>query len=184
MRIIGGEYRSRIIEMPKGAEIRPTQDRVREAVFNVLADVKDRRVLDLFAGSGAYGIEALSRGAAHATFVENNSRCLATIQSNIDSLKIPEAGYTILRSSVLTSLPRFEKNGEKFDLVFIDPPYHKDMARKCLIHLDDYDILSALSLIVVEHFKNDSLEADLGSLQPEKERRYGDTVISVFKKAS
>lgn len=184
MRIIGGEYRSRIIEMPKGAEIRPTQDRVREAVFNVLADVSGKRVLDLFAGSGAYGMEALSRGAEHATFVENNSRCLAAIQSNIDSLKIPEARYAVLRSSVLTSLPRFEKNGERFDLVFIDPPYHKDMARICLIRLDNYDILLKLSLIVVEHFKNDSLEATLSSLQPEKERRYGDTVISIFKKAS
>jgi 16S rRNA (guanine966-N2)-methyltransferase len=141
-------------------------------------------VLDLFAGSGAYGIEALSRGAEHATFVENNSRCLITIQSNIDSLKMSEARFTVLRSSVLTSLPRLEKDGEKFDLVFIDPPYHKDMARKCLINLDYHDILSESSLVVVEHFKSDSLEADLGSLQPEKERRYGDTVISIFKKAS
>lgn len=182
MRIIGGEYRSRIIEMPKGAEIRPTQDRVREAVFNVLADVNGKRVLDLFAGSGAYGLEALSRGAEHATFVENNSRCLATIQANIDSLKIPETRFTVLRSSVLTSLPRFDKDGEKFDLIFIDPPYHKDMARKCLINLGYYDILHGLGLIVVEHFKSDSLEADLGSIQPDKERRYGDTVISIFKK--
>jgi len=182
MRIIGGEYRSRIIEMPKGVDIRPTQDRVREAVFNVLADVRDKRVLDLFAGSGAYGMEALSRGAEHATFVENNSRCLVTIQSNIDSLKIPEARFTVLRSSVLTSLPRLEKDGERFDLIFIDPPYHKDMARKCLINLDCHDILSESSLVVVEHFKSDSLETDLGSLQPEKERRYGDTVISIYKK--
>lgn len=183
MRIIGGEYRSRIIEMPKGVEIRPTQDRVREAIFNVLADVNGKRVLDLFAGSGAYGLEAISRGAEHATFVENNSRCLATIQSNIDSLKIPETKYTVLRSSVLTSMPRLEKDGERFDLVFVDPPYHKDMARKCLIHLDYYDILSKINLIVVEHFKSDSLEADLDSVRIEKEREYGDTVISIFRKA-
>ena len=99
MRIIGGEYRSRIIAMPKGAQIRPTQDRVREAIFNILADVNGKRVLDLFAGSGAYGLEALSRGASHAVFVENNSRCLATIEANISSLKIPESRYEVMRSS-------------------------------------------------------------------------------------
>ena len=121
MRIIGGKYRSRIIDMPKGADIRPTQDRVRESVFNILADVNGKRVLDLFAGSGAYGIEALSRGASHATFVDNNSRCLAVIESNIVSLNVPESEYTIKRSSAYTSLERFAKDGEAFDLIFVDP---------------------------------------------------------------
>ena len=99
MRIIGGEYRSRLIAMPKGTEIRPTQDRVRESVFNILADVNGKKILDLFAGSGAYGLEALSRGAGHATFVENNSRCLATIESNVEALGIPESKCKVLRSS-------------------------------------------------------------------------------------
>ena len=182
MRIIGGEYRSRLIEMPKGVQIRPTQDRVREAVFNVLADVNGRRVLDLFAGSGAYGIEALSRGASHATFVENNSRCLAVIESNMGSLNIPEAQYAVIRSSAYIALDRFAKEGEQFDLIFVDPPYHKDMARKCLIYIDHYDILSPIGVVVVEHFKSDSLESELDSLAPEKERKYGDTVISIYKR--
>ena len=182
MRIIGGEYRSRLIEMPKGVQIRPTQDRVREAVFNVLADVNGRRVLDLFAGSGAYGIEALSRGASYATFVENNSRCLEVIVSNLSSLEIPESKYTILRSSAYMALSRLEKDGEQFDLIFVDPPYHKDMAKKCLLYIDYYDILRQAGLVVVEHFKADSLEADLETLVPEKERKYGDTVITIFKK--
>ena len=183
MRIIGGEYRSRLIDMPKGADIRPTQDRVRESVFNILADVKGRTVLDLFAGSGAYGIEALSRGASHATFVENNSRCLAVIESNIVSLNVPETKYNIIRSSVYTALDRFAKDGEQFDLIFVDPPYHKDMAKKCLIYIDHYDILASIGLVVVEHFKSDSLETELDSLAPEKERKYGDTIITIFKKS-
>ncbi len=182
MRIIGGEYRSRLIEMPKGAQIRPTQDRVREAVFNVLADVSGKRVLDLFAGSGAYGLEAISRGAGHATFVENNSRCLATIESNIESLKIPEARCTVLRSSAYMALSMFEKDGEQFDLIFIDPPYHKEMAKKCLRYIDYYDILSPIILIIVEHFKADTLDVELDNLALEKKRSYGDTVISIYRK--
>jgi len=183
MRIIGGEYRSRIIDMPKGADVRPTQDRVRESVFNILADVNGKKVLDLFAGSGAYGLEALSRGAEHATFVENNSRCLATIESNIESLKIPESRYRVLRSSAYMVLDHLYRDEETFDLMFIDPPYHKDMAKKCLLYIDYYDILSPTGLIVVEHFKADSLEAELNNLIPEKERKYGDTVITIFKKS-
>ncbi len=182
MRIIGGQYRSRLIEMPKGADARPTQDRVREAIFNILADVNGKRVLDLFAGSGAYGLEALSRGACHAVFVENNSRCLSAIESNLTSLDIPESKHTVLRSSAYVALPVFAKDAEQFDLIFVDPPYHKDMARKCLIYLDYYDILSKAGLVVVEHFKVDSLETELENIVPEKERKYGDTVISIYRK--
>ena len=183
MRIIGGEYRSRLIEMPKGTEIRPTQDRVREAVFNILTDIKGKTVLDLFAGSGAYGLEALSRGAGHVTFVENNSRCLATIESNIESLQIHESKYKVLRSSAYMVLARLEKDYGEFDIIFVDPPYHKEMAKKCLLYIDDYDILSRIGLVIVEHFRTDSLEAELKGLIPEKERKYGDTIISIFKKA-
>lgn len=184
MRIIGGEYRSRIIEMPKGAEVRPTQDRVREAVFNILADVNGKRVLDLFAGSGAYGLEALSRGADYTAFVENNSRCLSTIEKNAEVLQIPQSRYAILRSSAYIVLERLEKDYERFDLIFVDPPYHKDMARKCLLYIDNYDILTDAGLVVVEHFKADSLETELNALAPEKERKYGDTVITIFKKCA
>jgi 16S rRNA (guanine(966)-N(2))-methyltransferase RsmD len=184
MRIIGGEYRSRIIGMPKGAEVRPTQDRVRESVFNILADVNGKRVLDLFAGSGAYGLEALSRGADHVTFVENNSRCLATIESNIESLKIPESRYKVLRSSAYMVLDRLYRDEETFDLIFVDPPYHKDMAKKCLIYIDYYDILSPIGLVIAEHFKSDRLDAELNSLAPGTARKYGDTVITIFKKSA
>jgi len=87
-----------------------------------------------------------------------------------------------LRSSAYMALSRLEKDGERFDLIFVDPPYHKDMARKCLLYLDYYDILSQLGLVVVEHFKADSLEAELDTLIPEKERGYGDTIISIYRK--
>lgn len=182
MRIIGGEYRSRVLEMPKGAEIRPTQDRVREAIFNILGDIAGKSVLDLYAGSGAFGLEAISRGAGHATFVDNNSRCLAAIEQNVEMLAMPESKYDIVRGSVSIVLSRLEKDGDRFDIIFMDPPYHKDLAKKCLINIDYYDILSEFGLIVVEHFKKDSLETDLNTLEKITERKYGDTSVTIYRK--
>lgn len=182
MRIIGGEYRSRLIAMPKGVVIRPTQDRVREAVFNMLGDVTDKVVLDLFAGSGAFGMEAISRGAARAVFVDNNSRCTDTIRANLESLGIEEYRYDIIRAHALSAFPRLVKEDERFDLVFVDPPYYKDMARKSLINIDSYDILTQIGVVIVEHFKKDSLLAPLETLFQEKERLYGDTAITIYRR--
>ncbi len=182
MRIIGGEFRSRLIAMPKGVKIRPTQDKVREAIFNILADVADKKVLELFAGTGAFGIEALSRGARRVTFVDNNFKCAEAIKMNLESLGVPYERYDIIRTNALSVLARLEKEEEKYDIVFLDPPYYKGMARKCLINMDSYDILSQTGLVLVEHFRKDELTLDLINLVPEKERRYGDTIISVFRK--
>jgi len=182
MRIIGGEYRSRIIQMPKGVEIRPTQDKVRQAIFNILGDISEASVLDLFAGSGAFGMEALSRGATRAVFVENNIKCISTIKENLRSLAIPDDRYRVVNANALNVHSFLEKGAERYDLVFMDPPYYKDMAKKCLISLDSCDILSQFALIVVERFKSDFLDDDLKGLVLYKEKRYGDTIISIFKK--
>lgn len=182
MRVIGGEYRSRLIDMPKGVEIRPTQDRVREAIFNILGDISGKVVLDLFAGSGAYGIESLSRGASRATFVENNVRCVQTIEKNLDSLQIPEDHYEIIKSSALRAVYSLENGGLKYDIVFMDPPYHKELAKNCLINLDSCDILSQFAIVVVERYKRDDLDLELGTLVFDKERNYGDIVITFLKK--
>jgi 16S rRNA (guanine966-N2)-methyltransferase len=184
MRIIGGEFRSRLIAMPKGVDIRPTQDKVRQAIFNLLADVSGKRVLELFAGSGAFGIEAISRGSSYAAFVDNNFRCVETIQANLVSLHIDMDYYDIIRANALSVLPRLAKDEKKFDLVFMDPPYHLGMAKKCLINIDSYDILAPNSRVVVEHFKKDLLETGLKSIRFEKERRYGDVVITIFRKVA
>jgi len=182
MRIVGGEYRSRLISMPKGVDIRPTQDKVRQAIFNILRNISGLKVLELFAGSGASGIEAVSRGASDVTFVDNNLICIETIRSNLESLTIPESKYELIHANALSIFPRLEKGGYRFDLVFLDPPYYKNIARKCLINMDSYDILTSHSLVVVEHFKKDNLNIDLHNLVFEKERGYGDTIISIFRK--
>lgn len=182
MRIIGGEYKSRVIAMPKGVDIRPTQDKVREAVFNILGDVSGKNVLELFAGSGAFGIEAISRGAKNVTFVDNNFRCTQTIRANLDLLDAPLDKYDIIKTNALSVLPRLAKQEEKFDIIFLDPPYYKDIAKKCLLNIDSYDILSPVGLVIVEHFKKDALNAELKGLFFTDKRRYGDTVITIFKK--
>lgn len=181
IRIIGGEYKSRLINMPKGVEIRPTQDKVREAIFNILGDVNGKVVLELFAGSGAFGIEAISRGAKSATFIDNNFRCIRTIKSNLETLGIDISKYDIIKTDALTAPSRLVENGKKFDIVFLDPPYYKDIAKKCLIKIDYYDILSPVALVLVEHFKKDALSAQLKGLLFVDERRYGDTLITIFK---
>ena len=182
MRIIGGEYKSRSIAMPGGIRIRPTQDKVREALFNILGDITGKKVLELFAGSGAFGIEAISRGAVSATFVDNNFRCVQTIKSNLGSLGVPDSRYNIMRADALKFPAKVAEACEKYDIIFLDPPYYRDMAKKCLINVDSYDIVAPVGLVIVEHFKKDALGAELERLVFIDERRYGDTVITILRR--
>lgn len=184
MRIIGGEYKSRLIAMPKGVEIRPTQDKVRQAIFNILGDVNGKSVLELFAGSGAFGIEALSRGAKSATFVDNNFRCSQAIMANLESLGVNKLKYGIIRTNALTIPQRMAKEGKRYDIVFLDPPYYKEIAKKCLINIDSYDIVMPAGLVLVEHFKKDALDAELERFLFLDERRYGDTIITTLRKVN
>ena len=182
MRIIGGQFKSRIISMPKGVDMRPTQDKVREAIFNILGDISGRRVLELFAGSGAFGIEALSRGACHVTFVDNNFRCAQAIKANLEALGIDDNCYDIIKSDAVKVFPKLAAQGCRYDIVFMDPPYYRALAKKCLISADSYDILSRNGRIMAEHFKKDVLPAGFKTLVSDWERRYGDAVITAFRR--
>ena len=182
MRIIGGEYKSRSIAMPRGVEIRPTQDKVREALFNILGDITGKKVLELFAGSGAFGIEAISRGAVSVTFVDNNFRCIQTIKSNLGSLGVPDSRYNVIRADALKAPAKLALACEKYDIIFLDPPYYRDMPKKCLINVDSYDIVAPVGLVIVERFKKDALGAELERLVFVDERRYGDTVITILRR--
>lgn len=170
--------------MPKGVEIRPTQDKVREAVFNVLGDVSGKSVLELFAGSGAFGIEAISRGARYVTFVDNNFRCTEMILANLRSLGVNAGRYNVIKTDAIKVFPKLAALSKKFDIIFMDPPYYRELAKKCLINMDSYDILSPIGLAIVEHFKKDILYTNPKTFLLNQERKYGDSVITIFEKSA
>jgi 16S rRNA (guanine966-N2)-methyltransferase len=171
VRVVAGDFKGRRLVAPRGMRTRPTADRVREALFSMLGDVSEARVLDLFAGSGALGIEALSRGAASAVFVERDPRAAAAIERNLSSLGLDQR---VLRQDALSFLARAE--GGTFDLVFCDPPY--DSASRLAGPLAER--LPALTAegarIVIESDKRRPLELPLPLV---KERTYGDTRIAI-----
>ena len=182
MRIIAGEYKGRKLDFPKNVDVRPTQDRVREALFNVITpQIQGKRVLDLFAGSGSLGIEAMSRGAEKATFVENNLKCIHIIKKNIERVAI-EDKTVVLKMDVFRALGKFEEKGDVFDIVFLDPPYYKELPKKTLIMLSQYDILSPTNTIVIEHFKKDNIPENINNILIYNQKKYGDTVLSFFRK--
>jgi 16S rRNA (guanine966-N2)-methyltransferase len=173
MRVIAGAYRGRRLKAPPGVRTRPTADRVREALFSILGDVQDRRVADLFAGSGALGIEALSRGAEHATFVERDSGAVGVLRFNLASIGIVD-GVEVFEWDALRWLEAV--GGElEFDVVFVDPPYSS--APRLAGPLTELlpGILSPHATIVTESDKREPLVLDLPL---DDERVYGDTRIA------
>lgn len=170
------------ISAPKN--IRPTRDNVREAIFNVIASfIKGKRALDLFAGSGGFGIEALSRGACYVLSVDNSKACTNVIEKNLEKLKpedIKKAG--VFTKDVRLAIKLLYKRKENFDIIFLDPPYYKNWIRKCLKNLSLYDILTDSGLIIAEHFKKDGVPARLEVFGLVRQLTYGDTVISIYKK--
>ena len=176
--------------MPKG--IRPTQNRVRKAIFDILGDVKGLSLLELFAGSGAVGLEALSRGASGVVFVENNRNAQLAINSNIQALKLQNCLLMSRRAE--ETIPFLHKSGRKFDIIFMDPPYSKgealgkdsveSLAKKTLQMLGAYDILAPNGFVIVQHFKKDSLPENAGSLTRFRQAAYGDTVLSFYRKTA
>ncbi len=183
MRIIGGKYRGRVIKMPGGLDVRPTQDRVREAIFNVIREkIPGSDVLDLYAASGAFGIESFSRGALSVAFVDNNTKCIKAIKDNLASLGESVKTTQILKSEALMAIDRFRKEGRRFDVVFLDPPYYRDIAKNSLIKMSTCDILSQRSFVIAEHFKKDVLPREISGIALFKEKRYGDTAVSFYRK--
>lgn len=186
MRVTGGTLAGRILETPKGPRVRPTQDRVRAALFNILGDrVENARVLDLFAGSGAMGIEALSRGASHVTFVDRSPFSVRTSQEN---LRLFAAGsgrdFRVIRSDAVSAIRKLAGESALFDLVILDPPYGQELAKISLIALGRYAIVSPSGWVIAEHDKRDSLPAGIGGKQrrfvSQRIERYGDTALTFF----
>jgi 16S rRNA (guanine(966)-N(2))-methyltransferase RsmD len=183
MRIIGGECRGRRLGSFKGIRIRPTSDKVREAVFNILPRVafgeRFKKVLDLFAGTGAMGIEALSRGAKEAAFVDPSRVATGLIRKNL--LVCPVGEARVIERSAEDALRSFSKKGETFDLIFIDPPYESGLAGETLCQIDGFKTLSEQGVIVAETSKRSPLDARPSGITCFDSRQYGDTVIYLFR---
>lgn len=168
--------------MPKGAKTRPTKDRVREALFGIIGGlVCEATVLDVFAGSGAFGIEAVSRGARRAVFVEKDPRCVAAIKDNLKSLGIEDDAASVIKMDAFWAIEFLEKRREKFDLVFLDPPYYEGLAKKCLIKIDAHDILNPRCVVIAEHHKRNLLSDDFKHITPCRTASYGDISLTFYQ---
>ena len=173
MRVIAGELGGRRLAAPRGASTRPTSERVREALFSMLGELRGLRVLDLFAGSGALGIEALSRGAAHATFVERSAPALAALRANIAALALEERS-SVRAGDALAAL----RGAETYDLVFLDPPYAMAEALSDQLSRALPAVLAAGARVVSE---SDRRTPSALARQGQRERRYGDTLIRIHE---
>ena len=175
MRIIAGTHRGHTIHAPPGLGTRPTSDRVRESIFNIVGPLDGAEVLDLYAGSGAMGLEALSRGAARATFVERDGDAVRTIERNLDKLRLKA---TVVRQDAVTALAREAGTGRKYDLVLLDPPY--DMYADLQPQLARYlpAVLAEDGLLVVE--TDARVEPEL-PLALRTSRKYGSVRVTVYE---
>jgi len=174
VRIVAGAYGGRRLAAPRGGRTRPTADRVREALFSMLGPVGGARVLDLFAGSGALGLEALSRGAAEATFVDSSSAAVRAVRTNLEALG---AGAEVRREDARAFLRNARAAGRQYDLVFLDPPYQRAGALAEALAEDLAAVLAPRARVVAESDRRSPLELPL-ALQAD--RRYGDTVIRIY----
>lgn len=180
MRVIAGRYGGRRLTAPKGRTTRPTSDRVREALFAMLGDVEGASVLDLFAGTGALGIEALSRGADRAVFVEPDRAAIVALQSNLAALGLAGEEAQLRREHADDALQRARQRKETYDLVLIDPPYGQALQLGPRLSAALGGVLAPRARVVLESDRRTPL--DLG-LALEKERRYGDTTIAIHRHA-
>lgn len=182
MRICGGRFKGRKMSSFSGLAVRPTPEHVREALFNIIGqDLTGERVLDLFAGTGILGLESISRGAQKALFVDTLPQALSLIRKNIDILRIQDQTI-ILRHNLNRGLNPIFRIMPEFDLVFLDPPYNKNLAQPVLEQLDGDLGLSDGGLVIVEHFRTELADVVFRSLVLERRKPYGQTTISIFKK--
>ena len=179
MRIVGGKYRHRNIIYPDDAtHTRPTKDRVREAIFSAVGDISNARVLDLYAGSGAMGIEALSRGASHCTFVDISPIAIKVIKENLANLKISDNEYEVIRNKDINALENLKHNGHKFDLIILDPPYEEGQYELIIDQMNKDGLISDNAIIVLE--ANRYIKLENIDYKKNKEYHYGEIMVFIY----
>jgi len=178
LRIISGKYKGRAIKIPKG--IRPTQSKIRKALFDILGKkIKGSKFLEVFAGSGGIGLEAASLGADCVYFIENTPGCLKILKENLKY--ILANNFYLLAKDAFRAIKELALSNVKFEIIFLDPPYYKDMVKKSLQVLAQYDILATNGYIVAQHFKKDILPEKIGNLILFRQIKYADTQLSFYK---
>lgn len=181
MRIIGGEARGRPIRLPAGCRIRPTADRVKESLFNILNPIEGAYFVDIYAGCGNVGLEALSRGARGSVFLERDLRLVDAIRQNLRLLGFEGRGE-VIAADAEQGLRRLGQRGERFDILFADPPYDKDFFPEILTCLEGTGLMAENGVIVLQHSVRENPEKSLPrALVITDQRRYGDTLLSFLK---
>ncbi len=182
MRVIGGKAKGHRLLSPLGVEVRPTTDRVKEAVFNSIQQfIADANVLDLFAGAGTLGIEALSRYAKQAYFVDSSSKQVNLIKKNLMKTKSLEEAVLIC-SDIYSAIDTFSQQDIAFDLIFMDPPYNQGFVQKTLEKIGHTKILATEGIIIVEHNLKEIPPLEVGCLQRTSTKKYGSTGVTYFKR--
>lgn len=183
MRVIGGTARGRRLLAPRGLDTRPTSDKVKEALFSILAGMfgplDGSSVLDVFAGTGNLGIEAMSRGAGQAVFIDAGREAAAVLAKNLDATGFSDRS-TILAQDFRAAFTRLERAGQNFRLVFLDPPYGKGLLEKSLDQLAESTLLDEGAVVVAELSSREEIGSDFGSLHQCDRRVYGDTALTFF----
>jgi 16S rRNA (guanine966-N2)-methyltransferase len=181
MRVTSGEYKGRRISAGRKMKIRPTSDRVKESIFDTLrGEIEGKRVLDLFAGAGSLGIEALSQGALSVTFVDSSSASINVLKRNLDDLKLRDKA-SILR---LDGLKALHKLDSVYQIIFSDPPYLKNFAQKIVNQVAISGVLETGGILVLEHHKKEAVTFPEEKWILLKERKFGDTLVSFLLKKS
>jgi 16S rRNA (guanine966-N2)-methyltransferase len=180
LRIISGEFRGRKLEKLEGMDIRPTTDRVKESLFNMLgARLFDCVFLDLFAGTGGIGIEAYSRGASKIVFIDESSKSIKVLKSNLEMLMLLDK-VEVYNTDYINAINKLALDNRKFDIIFIDPPYLKGFAQNALIHINDNNLINENGIIVIEHDIQDKMPESVGNLNLQRQKKYGNTMLSFF----
>ncbi len=182
MRIISGKSRGIRLDTPSGIDTRPTTDRVKENIFNIIQfEIIDANVLDLFSGSGSLGIEALSRGAKFLISVDSNKECVGIIKNNLLRAKLIDRAN--VQNKTVEQFFSFT-NDDKFDIIFADPPYNKGLCDYVLNMLSKSKLLSDNAIIVLEHSKDENLEFESDDIFIDRNKIYGNTAISIYRRST
>jgi 16S rRNA (guanine966-N2)-methyltransferase len=182
MRIIAGKYRGRRLQGPRKDDLRPTSDRLRESLFNILAPrIAAARVMDVFAGTGAIGLEALSRGAGDVIFIESSRDAVKLIRKNLQQCGVT-AGYRVMQEDVFTALRTLARSGARVDIVFLDPPYRWGPYRDLIASLFQLELVDAEAIVVLEHHQKTSVPESEPGFRRMRTVRQSDKCLSFYVK--